>query len=486
MESPPRPETGRFAHHLGKVGAELDELLDGPRLDSVSRIDEWSETLRGPVPRHGIGADGVLDELVRTLIPNGARISEAGFWGYITTGPTTMPTAAMAAAMVASPQRYTITAFNQVEELSLDWLAELCHLPPGMQGVYVSGGSVANLVSLGAARQWALERAGVDPADRGLDGRPTAIYASRDVHHTVQRAAAVLGLGRSSVVEVPTDDRHRIDVDRLAVVMAEGRRAGRLPIAVVATAGTTNTGAIDPIRACGELAREHDAWLHVDGAYGLPGILDDRVAAAYDGLELADSVIVDPHKWLGAPVGVAAAFVRDRAVLHRAFAQGRADYLEGTFVTDDDVQSSLDALGVPYADLAIELSSPARGVAVWASLRELGTEGVRARVVADNDLARRVAEVAHGHPRLESLTEPQLSIACLRYSAVDGDLDAYNERLLRRLQRETTYLPSSTVVDGQFVIRPCFINARTTPQDVEGFLTTLVELGDEERATRRV
>jgi aromatic-L-amino-acid/L-tryptophan decarboxylase len=481
----PGPETGHLADHLGRIGAALDGFLTTPRPDPVTRIAEWDEPLGGPLPRTGIGAAGVMDELTRVLIPNGSRFSDPGFWGFITAGPTTMPTVASTAAAIASPQRYTITAFNRVEELSLDWLAELCQLPPAMKGVYVSGGSVANLVALGAARQWALESAGLDPAADGLDGRPVAIYASSEVHHTVQRAAAVLGLGRQAVVEVATDTRQRLDPAALAAALQDGQRAGRLPLAVVATAGTTNTGAIDPLRDAGELARSHGAWFHIDGAYGLVGILDERVAAAYDGLELADSVIVDPHKWLGAPVGVAAAFVRDRSILHRAFTQGPADYLEGSFVQDADVRSSLDTMGVPYADLALELSSPARGVTVWAILRELGRDGVRARIVADNDLARRVARLAEEHPRLEALTQPQLSIACLRYVGGDGDPDEVNERLLRRLRRESPYLPSATVVRGRFAIRPCFINARTTPDQVDAFVATLVRFGDEHRRDGR-
>jgi aromatic-L-amino-acid decarboxylase len=254
----------------------------------------------------------------------------------------------------------------------------------------------------------------------------------------------------------------------------------------VATAGTTNTGAIDPLRACGELAGEFGAWFHVDGAYGLVGRLDPRVTDRFDGLDLADSAIVDPHKWLAAPVGVAAAFVRDRAILHRAFTQEPADYLEGSFVSGDDIRSSFDSMGIPYGDFAVELSAPARGVIVWAILREQGVAGIRARVMRDNDYAQRVARRAAEHPRLESLTEPELSIACIRYVGnVDAgaerlnDLNNLNERLLRRLVRETAYLPSATVVEGAFAIRPCFINARTTDGLVDGLVDAVVAIGDE-------
>jgi aromatic-L-amino-acid decarboxylase len=479
-----RPETGAFGEHLARIGAELDAFLRFEASDPVTRLDQWRAVLTGPAPVEGIGAKAVVDELARVLIPNGARISDPRFWGFITTGPTTMPAVAAAAATVAAPQRYTINAFNLVEELSLDWLAEICGLPAGMKGVYVSGGSVANLVGLGAARQWAFEQMGIDPAAQGLDGRPVAVYASTEAHHTVQRAAAVLGLGRSAVRAVPTDERQRMDPDALAAMLDEGQRDGVLPVAVVATAGTTNTGASDPIRTTGELAREHGAWFHVDGAYGLVGVLDDRVSDAYDGLELADSAIVDPHKWLAAPVGVAATFVRDREILHRAFTQEPADYLEGSFVTGDDVQSSFDSIGVPYGDFALELSAPARGVMVWATLREIGVDGLRARIATDIDYARRVTDRAREHPRLEPLTDPQLSVACIRYVAPREDLDALNQRVLRRVVRETPYVPSATLVRGAFAIRPCFINARTTPDQVDAFVDAIVMIGDDEHGGR--
>ncbi len=475
------PETGAFGRWLGEVGDELDRFVEFGHPDPGSSAPEWTAKLAGPVPRTGVGAERTVAELRELLVRNGSRISDPRFWGFVTTGPTTVPVVAQAAASIAGPQRYTINAFNFVEELSLDWLAEMFELPPAMKGVYVSGGSVGNLVALGGARQAALEEAGLDPAASGLDGRPTAVYTSTEAHHTVQRAAGVLGLGRSRVRLIAVDEHQRMLPDDLAGALSEDRQRGVLPVAVVAAAGTTNTGAIDPLRAVGEIARAHGAWFHIDGAYGLPGLLDDRIRDRYDGLELADSVIVDPHKWLCAPVGVAAVFVRDRSILHRAFTQEPADYLEGSFAKDEGMVSSLDSMGIPYGDLAVELSAPARGVQVWSIIRELGVSGIGARVMADNDLAARVTRAAEEHPRLESLIEPQLSVACIRYvPGADADLDQLNQVLLRRLIRETKFAPSATTVDGRFAIRACFINARTSAEQVDDFVAAVVALGDDE------
>jgi aromatic-L-amino-acid decarboxylase len=448
------PAVDGFGTHLARVGAAMDDWLASDMPDPVQSPIPWADLLSGPIPSDGIGAEATVDEFLDLVMPHGTRLSSRSSWGWITTGPTAVPTIVAAGTMITAPQRQLLTAFHHLEEVSLEWLASLCGLGPDMRGVYSSGGSTANLVALGAARQWALEQVGMDPSADGLDGRPLGIYTSTQAHHTVQRSAGVLGLGRGAVRAIPTDDRQRMDLSALAEALRRDVAAGVLPVAVVAAAGTTNTGAIDPLRGAGELAREHGAWFHVDGAYGLPGILDERVAPLYDGLDLADSAITDPHKWLGAPVGVAATFVRDRAILHRAFTQEPADYLEGA-VSADEVESSLDTMGIPYFDFGVELSSPPRGVMVWSILRELGVSGVRARVVADNDFARHVAARAHQHPRLEVVTEPVLSICGFRYRASDDqDWDALNARILRRIARETQIVVSSTVVGDTYVLRP--------------------------------
>jgi aromatic-L-amino-acid decarboxylase len=257
-----------------------------------------------------------------------------------------------------------------------------------------------------------------------------------------------------------------------------------LPLAIVANAGTTNTGAIDPLQAIGELARDAGVWFHVDGAYGLPGVLDARVAPLYAGLELADSVIVDPHKWLGAAVGVAATFVHDRELLRRAFTQEPAAYLEGSMeaanVATPAIEHSMDDFGVPYYDFGVELSAPSRGVVVWALIREIGVAGMTARIRRHNDMARHIARAAAAHPKLELLLEPTLSICCFRYvgAGVD-DLDALNQRLHRCLTRENRNMPSTTRVNGQLALRPCFIGARSAFEQAEALVADVLRIGAE-------
>jgi aromatic-L-amino-acid decarboxylase len=427
-----------------------------------------------------VGIDQVTEELISEIIPNGSPVPKPGFSSFITTGSTTASTLASTAASIASPQRYMHTAFNFLEELSLRWLAEMCGLG-NMQGIYSSGGSVANLIALGGARQSAFEKIGHNPAADGIN-KPVSVYASSECHHTVQRSGGVLGIGRRSIKLIACDNKGRMRVDDLQQAIAEDKAAGILPMAIVATAGTTNTGAIDPLQKIGEIAAENSIWFHIDGAYGLPGILDKQVSHLYQGLELADSAIIDPHKWLGASVGVAATFVRDRQILYRAFTQEPADYLEGSVEQGDNsnsaIEHSLDDFGIPYFDYGVELSAPCRGVVVWALLREIGLEGIRERVIRHNDMARHISKFASLHPNLEVLCEPTLSICCFRYVTSNSiDLDRFNQTLHRRLVRENEYMPSTTRVNGKLALRPCYIGARANHGEVVGLLDSVLRIG---------
>ena len=475
-------ETGRLQILLSEIGAGLDQYLKFEHPDALQRGNDWRDYLDIAVPQLGVGVGKVTEELVRHIIPNGSAVPRPGFSAFITTGATSVAALASCAASIAAPQRYGLTAFNFLEELSLQWLASMCGIGH-MRGVYSSGGSVANLLALGAARQACFERIGHDVAAHGLD-RPVALYASAESHHTIQRSAGVLGLGRRAVRPIACDRQGRMRPDDLRQAIARDQQLGILPMAVVANAGTTNTGAIDPLQDIGAIAREHALWFHVDGAYGLPGILDTRVAPLYQGIELADSVIVDPHKWLGASVGVAATFVRDRSLLARAFTQEPADYLEGSIEQEGQAPSqfehSLDDFGIPYFDYGVELSAPSRGVVVWALIREIGVAGMTRRIRRHNDMARHIARVAKEHPHLELLLEPTLSICCFRY--VDSkvpDLDRLNQRLHRRLIHENENLPSTTRVNGQLALRPCFVGARSTQAQADALLAAVLRIGRE-------
>lgn len=461
---------------LSRLAEGLDRYLRFEDDDAVLKADSWRLTLERGVPESGVGIHSLIDEIQTHLLPNGSPIPKPGFSSFITTGATSSAILAALSAMVASPQRLGITAFSYLEELSLNWLVHMLALPQGMQGIYSSGGSVANIVALGAARQAAFERRGTDPARDGV-ALPCRIFASGAAHHTIHRAAAVLGMGRGNVIPVALDDAGRMKPDDLRRQLDLEAGANAIPVAIVANAGSTDTGAVDPLEEIGLIAREHGIWFHVDGAYGLPGVLDPDCRSLYQGLRHADSTCVDPHKWLGAPVGIGATFVRDRAILQRAFTQEAAGYLEGSFGSGP-VEHSMDSLGIPYGDFGLELSAPCRGAVVWALIREIGREGLTRRVRRHNAMARQVAERARRHPRLELMMEPTLSICCFRY--VDrrcSDLNELNRHLHRELVHQGVNMPSTTTIDGKLVIRCCFLGARTAWEQADSLVDEVLAIG---------
>ena len=477
-------DSAHMTEAIAKILPAIQEFyrFEGPDL-AVRRSADWKKHLTTPLPQQGKGLDSVLNDLIQTVIPNGLRNGHPGFAGWVTTSPTSSGTVAHLAASVAGSQRYWIQAFNYLEALGLDWLKELLDLPPAWQATFTSGGSSANLIGLGAARQWAFEQIGVDPSMTGIpDGVRFHIYASVEVHHVVNRAAAVLGIGRRNVVGIPTDRDHRIDLSALEDRLQQDAAEGIRPMAIVATAGTVNVGAIDPINEMADLAVKYGSWLHVDGAYGLFGKLDQRVAHLYEGLNRADSAAVDPHKWLAAPLGNGVAFVRDKNILGRAFTLEPAAYLEGSESQNGILQSPFDEFGEKYFDFNLDQSAPSRGVAVWAILKEIGAQGMADRVVRHNSFARLLADIVRNHPKLDLVTEPVLSICCFRFN--DGihsgkELNGINAEIAARLRAEGQFVPSTTVVKGIYAIRPCYINPRTREEDVTGLAKRVAELGTE-------
>lgn len=459
--------------HQGRAGYDTTPWWTG----------DWAAHLDRSLPEHGIGSDAVLDLLTQVVVPHGIPSDAAGFTGWIFTSPPVVPTAARVVASRVGPQRYLGFAPGLCESVALRWVAQLFAIPASHAGVFASGGSGANLIGLGAARQHAYERRHVDPARDGLGSQPLPrVYGSVDVHHCHLKNAGILGLGRQSVRLVPVDQHQRMSTSALRSLIRDDLAAGHLPVAVVASAGTVHTGAIDPINEIADVCEEFGVWLHVDGAYGLPGRLDPRIADRFEGLERADSVAVDLHKWLAVPTGVGVAYVRDEGLLGRAFTAEPSAYIEGQFAAERAAaRSAWEWMGPPYADWSVELSAPAQGIVVWAALAEIGSRGFAERVAHHRDLARRVHDRAAGHPRLEPLHEPELSIAGFRYvgdSLPPDRLDQVNEQILAALRLDGSFAPSGTLIDGRFAIRPCFITPWVDAGSADGLVNAVVDLGD--------
>lgn len=470
-------ETDTLLPRLQQLGQYLDQYLRFEHGDAMQHVSQWQDIVNADLPIAGVGIDQVIEELGQSIIPNGSQIPRPGCTSFITTGATSIGALATLASAVAAPQRIGLNAFSHLEETSLRWLADMFELGSDMKGVYSSGGSVANIVALGAARQYAFEQIGIDPATTGIT-RSCRIYASKASHHTIHRAAAVLGIGRQNVVTIASDNTGRMLPENLQQQLAKDSADDILAVAIIANAGTTSTGAIDRLEELGTIAKDHGIWFHVDGAYGLPGILDPEVKPLYKGLALADSVIVDPHKWLGAPVGIGATFVRDRNLLYRAFTQEASDYLEGSF-SSAEAQHSMDQVGIPYHDFGVELSAPSRGAVVWALIREIGKQGLADRVIRHNRMARHIAQRVSREEKLELVQAPTLSICCFRYvDPASGDLNELNNQIHRQLVHNNQNIPSTVTINGKLAIRPCFVGARTNWQHADDLVDEVIQIGD--------
>jgi aromatic-L-amino-acid decarboxylase len=456
--------------------------FEGP--DPARFRSRWLPALDGMLPVTGIGRDAVLAELADLVVPNGLRTGHPGFSGWVTTMPTDVGIAADLAQAVAVAQRWWATAGNFVDDLAMRWLVALLGFPASFAGTFTAGGSTANLLGLGAARQHAGERLGLHPSRDGNDGLvEPRVYCSTQTHHVVGRALGVLGLGRRSLREIALDRHGTIDTNQLQAALDEDAAAGCTQVAIVGCAGDVNLGRVDPIADLARIAGERGIWLHVDGAYGGWGVLDDRVRERYGDVATYDSFAIDPHKWLAAPVGTGAAIVRDADILARAFEveTGAYDRERQVPAGKGDTGSPFNELGLGTPDFGVDFSAPARGLAVWAILREIGAAGVRERIVRHNDCARHVAKRARAHDELQLLAEPILSICCLRYRPSgwtdEGRLDRLNEAILHGIRARGRTVSSSTRVEGRFAIRPCFINPRTTLADAEALIDEILIVG---------
>jgi len=487
-----RASTDDLSGAIAALLPSLERFLRFEGRDPARARSQWLRALDTPLPDAGVGRDAVLAEIADLVVANGLRTGHPGFSGWVTTMPTDVGAAADLAQAVAVPQRWWATAGNFVDDLAMRWLISLLGFPARCAGTFSAGGSTANLIGLGAARQHAGERLGLDPSRDGNGGLvEPRVYCSTQTHHVVGRALAVLGLGRRSLREIALDRHGTIDLDRLQAALDEDAAAGRTPVALVACGGDVNLGRVDPIAALARIAGERGIWLHVDGAYGGWGVLDDRVRERFGDVASYDSFAIDPHKWLAAPVGTGAVIVRDPGVLARAFEveSGAYDRERLLAIGVDDTGSPFDEIGLGTPDFGVDFSAPARGLAVWAILREIGARGIRERVVRHNDCARHVAERARASDELELLAEPVLSICCFRYRPAgwsdETRLDALNEAILGGIRARGRTVTSSTRVGTRFAIRPCFINPRSTLVDADALVDEVLTVGRELAATAR-
>lgn len=436
------------------------------RAESRAAIDR-------PLPREGVGEEAAYEAFAEHVLPYPYGNIHPRHWGWVNgTGTTFGAFSELLAAAMNSNGWAGDHASPFVEARVLDWLKELVGYPSDASGLLLSGGSMANLVGLAAGRD---ARAGGDVGSEGLFGlsaRPV-VYCSAEAHNSVLKAASLLGIGASGVRTVPVDAGYRMDVAALRRAIAEDRASGWRPACVVATAGTVNTGAIDPLEAIADVCEAEGLWLHVDGAFGAVAAISPVLRPLLVGMERADSLAFDLHKWLYIPIEAAVVLVREPEDHRRPFtaAAGYLSRMERGLASGEHF----------YSDLGPQLTRAFRAAKVWLSFVAHGTDRY-ARLVEQNvRQARRLEARVDDEPKLELLAPVPLNVVCFRYAAdgLDEDaLDALNRELLMRIQESGEATPSGTAVDGRFALRCAITNHRTRTPDLERFVRVCVRLGD--------
>ena len=444
----------------------LGELVEAP----IHGLDGGNvELLGGPLPETGLGALGAIHELIGHGLPYANRTSGPRMFHFVTGGVT--PAALAADWLTSAIDQNAFSWVNsplasRAEAIAIDWLKDLFGLPASWGGVLTTGATMANFTGLAAARHWWAARHGFDVEEMGLAGLPPLpVLSSGYIHTSAVKALAMLGIGRGNVQRFAADGSGRLDVPALEAALVALHGA---PAVIVANAGEVNTGAFDPIEAMADLAARYGAWLHVDGAFGLFARVAPGSAGLAAGIERADSVIADGHKWLNVPYDSGFAFVRDPLALGRAFAASAA-YLPPA----DDPHPNFGYLGP-------EMSRRARSLAVWATLAAYGRQGYRAMVERHLALAARIATRVSAAPDLELLAEVPLDIVCFRFRpavVAEAGLDALNTRLGELVLKDGRVYVGTTRYDGRIAFRPAIVNWLTTEADVDLLVDVIRELG---------
>jgi glutamate/tyrosine decarboxylase-like PLP-dependent enzyme len=456
----------------------LDDAFDA--IATVRERPVWQSVpaavraeFKAPLPHKGEGAEAAYQDYQKLVAPYPLGNAHPRFWGWVIGNGTPMGVVAdmLAAAINPNCSNFDHGAAN-VELQVIAWLKEMMGFPAEASGLLVSGGSMANLIGINVARS-ALAPFSVH--EEGLNGHPRLmLYASSETHNSVDKAAELMGLGAASLAKIPVGDDYRIDMAALRARIKADRAAGFMPFCVVGNAGTVNTGAVDDLTALADLCRDEKLWLHVDGAIGALAMQDPAARALLEGMERADSLAFDLHKWMYLPYDVGGVLVRDAARHQKAFA-AQASYLK-----------KLEG-GVAKGEAAItnfgpQLSRGFRALKVWLNLKAYGAEKF-ARLIGQNlAQAQYLKARVEREPELELLAPVPMNVVNFRYRGQGLDakrLEELNPRILVALQERGIAVPSQTVLNGRFAIRVAITNHRSRREDFDILVDSVLALGKE-------
>ena len=481
---PPDEEAWEAFRALGH--RMLDDMID--HLRSLREKPAWQpmpDQVRAafaqPLPHAPQGAEAVYQEFLDNVLPYPTGNLHPRFFGWVQGTGTPL---AMLADMLAAGMNAHLAGFHQapalVELQVIAWLAELMGMPKGTSGILLSGGSMACIIGITVARH---ARAGFKVRDLGLQDPETPrliFYCSTEVHGWAQKGVELLGIGNDSLHRIAVDESFRIDVAELRAAIAADRRAGYRPVCVIGSAGTVNTGAIDDLQALARVCAEEELWFHVDGAFGALARLSPALRQRVQGIELADSVAFDLHKWMYLPFEVACVLIRDAGMHRDAFALTPSYLLPSS--------RGVIAGGLSFANRGVELTRGFKALKVWMSLKAEGLDRFAGLIEQNVRQCEYLAEMVVAHPSLELLAPVALNIVCFRYVAAglsEAELNDLNEELLLRLQESGVSVPSSTIINGRYAIRVANVNHRSRREDFELLVRSVIQLGrDVEQSMR--
>lgn len=433
------------------IVARQQSLRDQP-LPRAATPDALASRLREPIPAQPTPAPDVLDTALRDIFGHYLAVDHPRFFAFVP-GPSNS-VAALADALVSAMNPFIgswIAAPGPAmcELVTIDWLRQLCGLPDGAAGLFLSGGSMANLTGLLVALK---HKADADPTS-------AVAYCSDQTHSAVDRAARAIGLRDAGLHKITSDERFRLPIDALREAIAADRRAGRRPFCVIANAGTTNTGAIDPLPEIANLCAQENLWLHVDGAYGAAASICEQGRTALAGMERAESLVLDPHKWLFQPFEIGCLLVRNGAALENTFSI-LPDYMKDVVAASGEVN---------FRDRSLQLTRSFRAFKLWMTIKVFGMDAIRSAVARAFHLADVAQAELKSMPDWEITTPSQMGVITFRYAPAALDefaRDAANDNLVQRMLDDGFAFVTSTRLRGRTVLRLCPINPRTTDDDI--------------------